>query len=288
MVAASVLHRLRQRAGPANTGRPSPDRLARRIAALYRSWTRPGFDLREVIDGYLAEIALPDTSLLKTVARRLAADLKQWEGHPYHSSLHHAEVANNAMVLAWLSAERGKALAPADVLLLLVAALGHDRDHDGTTNGDTPFRLETIAANAVDEICRAAGVDADARADLRLLILSTDATVRPKLHALRDSVDPGSVDLPPALDVLRRSHRLFRLARLLSDADLMSSAALTKRWSLEQSARLSAEWRKPIDHACLSYFFDGMVGQDMLSKAGRFFSGNLRKIRAAALERADR
>ncbi len=288
MVAASVLHRLRQCAGPAPAGRPSPDRLARRIAALYRSWTRPGFDLREVIDGYLAEIGLPDRTPLKTVARRLATDLKQWEGHPYHSSLHHAEVANNAMVLTWLSAERGKALAPADVLLLLVAALGHDRDHDGTTNGDTPFRLETIAADAVDRICVEAGVDLDTRADLRLLILSTDASMRLKLHALRESVDPDSVELPRALERLRHSHRLFRLVRLLSDADLMSSAALTKRWSLEQSARLSAEWQKPVDHACLSYFFDGMVGQDMLSKAGRFFSGNLRKIRAAALDRADK
>lgn len=283
MVAASVLHRLRHCGGLA-----PPDRLARRIAALYRSWTRPGFDLREVIEGYLADIPLPDDAPLKAVARRLAADLHQWPGNPYHSSLHHAEVANNAMVLAWLSGERGKPLEPADVLLLLVAALGHDRDHDGTTNGDTPFRLETIAADAVDRIAQACGVDDAARADLRLLILSTDATMRLKLHALRDTVDPASVELPPALEPLRSSHRLFRLVRLLSDADLMSSAALTKRWSIEQSARLSAEWQKPVDHACLAYFFDGLVGHDMLSRAGRFFSGNLRKIRAAALEDADR
>lgn len=282
MVAASVLHRLRQCGGLA-----PPDRLARRIAALYRSWTRPGFDLRAVIDGYLGDIALPDDAPLKAVARKLAVDLQQWQGHPYHSSLHHAEVANNAMVLAWLSAERGKALAPADVLLLLVAALGHDRDHDGTTNGNQPFRLETIAADAVDRVCAENGVDADTRADLRLLILSTDATVRLKLHALREADDPHDVDLPPTLELLRGSHRLFRLVRLLSDADLMSSAALTKRWSMEQSARLAAEWQKPVDHACLAYFFDGMVGRDMLSKAGRFFSGNLRKIRAAALDKAD-
>lgn len=288
MVAASVLLRLRQTGGPVATDSPSPDRLARRIAALYRSWTRPGFDLREVIEGYLGDIGLPDDAPLKAVARRLAGDLQQWPGHPYHSSLHHAEVATNAMVLAWLSAARGKALAPADALLLLVAALGHDRDHDGTTNGDMPFRLETIAADAVDRICAACGVDAATRADLRLLILSTDATMRLKLHALRETVDPDSVALPPALEPLRHSTRLFRLVRLLSDADLMSSAALTKRWSMEQSARLSAEWQKPVDHACLAYFFDGMVGRDMLSKAGRFFSGNLRKIRAAALDNADK
>jgi len=283
MVAASALLRLKEIGGRAPPVRLPPDRLARRIAALYRSWRRPGFDLRRLIDRYLDDIALQDDAPMKAVARELAADLQHWPGHPYHSSLHHAEVANNAMVLAWLSAGLSEPLGPDDTLLLLVAALGHDRDHDGTSNGETVFRLEAIAAQAVDRICRRHGVDGRTRAELSTLILATDATMRPLFHALREARGCPDVDLPAELAALKSSPRLFRLARLLSDADLMSSAALTKRWSLEQSARLSAEWQKPVDHACLVYFFEGMVGRDMLSTAGRYFSGNLQQIRAAAL-----
>ncbi len=253
---------------------PDAAKLGRRMAALYRCWDqRGGLDLPALASCLLGPMR--DAPAGRTCLA-LADAVARWGGHPYHSAGHHAEVAVNAAVLAAL----GEPALPApDHALLLAAALGHDL-HYVPRQARPRFAAEAAAADAADAMAAACGLQQGERDELRALILATEPGFRRSLLALPP-------ELPPGLRPLAQRPALARLAAMLSDADMLSSAGLTRRWHRVQRARLERELLAPITAADDLVFFDRVVGDGFISPGGRCFTPNLHDIRRAVLAEAD-
>lgn len=256
-------------------GNPDGLRLGRRMSALYRSWqNRNGPELASLTRLLLEEAGLPPGTPLARACLHAAAAVSSWGGFPYHSALHHAEVATNAMVLAALSHEAP--LQAEERQILLTAALGHDLYWEPT--GSAPFEREAQSARLLCNLCSLQGVSGTDRAAVGALVMGTEPKIRQWLRqALANGAPPA---LPAPLAPLAEG-RLLRLAALLSDADLLSSAGLTPAWTRVQQARLEREQGRALGRPDLRQFLDTVVGPDFLTPAGRVFSPNLARIRAA-------
>jgi hypothetical protein len=221
--------------------------------------------------------------------------------NPYHNLHHTREVLANTIWLlqanAALAAEHvpGAApITPPTAARQLLAATMHELGHDGTTNAATaatgrrymPFRLEDRTFDLMRSVLCRAGIDADAIADLHVMIRATDPRSRPDVRAMTDHILFG---MPMPIGVCHEfaerlcNPRLALATALLCDADVMSSAGLTRDYHARMSALLAAEHGKPADHAETRDFFDLVVGNGFASAAGRRLNGNLCCIRAAAL-----
>lgn len=221
----------------------------------------------------LEEAGLPQHTPLARACLQAAEAVSCWGGFPYHSARHHAEVATNAMVLAALCREAP--LCAGEREILLAAALGHDLYWEPT--GGAPFEREAQSARLLCNICSLQGVSETDRAAVRALVMSTEPQARRWLaQALAGDAPPPPAPLAPLTDA-----RLLRLAALLSDADLLSSAGLTPAWTRVQQARLEREQGRALGRPELRQFLDTVVGPDFLTQAGRIFSPNLARIRAA-------
>jgi hypothetical protein len=259
---------------------PDARRLGLRMAALYRKWQRTGGpDLRRLTEALLAHIGLPAASPLAETCRAAAAAVSEWQGSAYHSARHHAEVATNAMVLATISGRQGSPLPARDLGLLLAAALAHDLNYEPTQDRRVRFAAEARSAKALDAIAARCGLGKADRRAVRLLILATEPDSRPDLAAL--IADAGAARLPPLLAPLAKDARLPPLAALLSDADLLSSAGLTRSWAAVQGRRLAHENQMPVGRAEWRRFFRDIVGPGFLSAGGHHFAGNLAWIRSS-------
>lgn len=277
------LLRPRQAAGEngAKRGRnllPEPRLLGLRMAALYRSWQQnAGPDLGRLTEGLLADIGLAAGAPLACTCRAAAEAVSRWKGSAYHSARHHAEVATNAMVVAAISSHRGYPLPRHDLGLLLAAALAHDI-YWNSEAAQTRFAAETRSAEALADIAAECGVAAADRAAMRVLVMVTDPQSRADLAGLVDGTGTRRELLPPLASVAG-NQRLLRLAALLSDADLLSSAGLTLAWTRVQGERLSVENQAPLGTAVWQHFFDAIVGPNFLSVGGQHFAPNLARIR---------
>ncbi len=242
------------------------------MAALYRVWVgRGGVDLAGLATCLLEPLGLGPDPLAAT-CHALAAAVTRWGGLPYHSALHHAEVATNAAVLADLAAWSGQPRPARRRALLLAACLGHDYLY---RPGGARFAAEAASADAVARRCGCGGADRD---DLRRLILLTEPGCR---HGLSGG---ALVPCLPSLDPV--SPDLASLAATLSDADLLSTAGLTWRWSRMQQGRLGRELGRTLTPAENLAFLEGIVGPGFLSPGGRAFDPNLRRITAACRAQA--
>ena len=256
---------------------PDPRVLGLRMAALYCYWQRTdGPDLLQLTAALVAHIGLAPNTPIACTCRNAAAAVGRWRGRAYHSARHHAEVATNAMVLAAIAARHGNALPARDLGILLAAALAHDI-HWEPARQQVRFALEAKAAATLDAIAAECGVAADERHAMRALVLATEPHCRADLAAPERPAPRG---MPESLAELRREPRLLRLAALLSDADLLSSAGLSPAWTRVQGQRLARETRTALGEAERRYFFDAIVGPGFLSAGGQYFAANLARIRA--------
>jgi hypothetical protein len=252
---------------------PDPAWLGGRMAELYSSWTDPAkLDLTAVAEGFLRRLDhLEDP--IGQACLQAAADVGRWRGLPYHSVSHHAEVATNAMVMTEVARRGGQSIPLRDRALLLASALAHDLNYKA---GLPRFATETEAAQALDLISAQCGVPGPDREMLKCLILATEPGFRSCLAALSGS-DLGN-DVPQSLYALVAQPALAGLAVTLSDADLLSSAGLTEDWHRVQLERLQSETGCHISPADDVRFFERLVGADFLSRGGRFFSPNHKRI----------
>ena len=257
---------------------PDARLLGLRMAALYRHWQRTaGPDLVRLTDALLDHIGLRAGTPLAGTCREAAAAVSRWQGSAYHSARHHAEVATNAMVLATISARQGGAIPPHELGLLLAAALAHDIywESDG---GQARFAAEERSAEALDAIAARCGATEGDRLAMRVLVLATEPKSRAEIADL--VAGRGAADrLPRPLAPLHGNKPLLRLASILSDADLLSSAGLTQEWTRVQGQRLASEGHMPIGTAVWQHFFDTIVGSAFLSLGGQHFAANLARIR---------
>lgn len=210
--------------------------------------------------------------------------------NPYHNAHHTLEVVLNAHYLASRN-DRVSAciqLTARERGILYLAALIHDFEHDGTMNGAQRFRLERQSADLALPHLTLAGVDAADREAIRVIVLATDPA-GPNLYmkSLHSIAFADGTALEPAqaydeLAPLAADRRLLRLAALLNDADLLSSAGLSVDYAAKQSAKLGAEGGRRLDSADMLRFLSRIVGGSFTTRAGRFFNLNMFLIKAMA------
>ena len=254
-------------AGPVDAGR-----LGRRMAALYRRWHGGGVDMGGLVHCLAAPMDVAGQPIGRACLAAAAA-VEAWGGHPYHSALHHAEVATNASVLAELAGFAGAPLPASQRMLLLAAALAHDYGYEP---GGARFAAETASADAMDAMASECGVSPPERGDLRCLILATEPGFRRLLAGA-----PPQRPVPRPLEDLLGRPDLVTLAALLSDADLLSSVGLTEQWRKVQRHRLEREAGRRIAPSEDVAFFDHVVGPGFLSAGGRYFDEHLARMRQA-------
>jgi hypothetical protein len=259
---------------------PDPARLGRRIAALYESWQDGAMpDMPALACALLRRHGIAIDSPLARICIGAAGAVTAWGGLPYHSALHHAEVATNAMVLVELADRLGQKVDAHATALLLAACLSHDLHYQASVARER-FAAESVSAAALDQIAAACGCgDADRQA-LRALVIATEPGLR-----LRNGGPLGLPLDPTAARLLGRQAvepELAALAAILSDADLLSSVGLTLGWYRVQQSRLERETGRPYEPGESTQFFTEIVGPDFLSAPGRVLSANLAAIRRLA------
>ena len=219
----------------------------------------------------------------------------------YHNVNHAREVVCSAV---WLSeanaalAAEGRpgalTLSPEDDSLLLLLAAMHDIGHDGGTNVRieggaryrVPYRLEDRSFALMHPVLRRAGFHHAELSEIRAIIRSTDAAVRPAVRRLTEHMlHDGSAcnGVPPELDLIGRSNRLAMITALLADADILSSAALTPEYQRVQNGRLEGELSAVLCCNDVLAFLDRVVGGELATAAGRLLDENFQRIRAAVV-----
>lgn len=230
---------------------PSLDRVAtarpEALAALYADMESQGhMTLSRVATALSATGCVPSGAL-----QDIAQGVQSWKGHAYHGATHHAEVLLNA----WRLGARDAAT--------LLAAAGHDWGYDPTLHGG-PYAQEQVATDRVTEVLRRNRCDPTLIQDVQDLILSTYPPLRAQIRARTDGL---------------ASH-LVRPASILSDADLLSSAGLTRARSQLMSARLAEETGQAATPAGFVAFLDAIVGPSFLSPQSHMFTDAMQDIRA--------
>ena len=259
---------------------PGADAIARVLTAEYAEWLNsPPIDLVALADTFVHIVSTPD-SAIGEACRQIAEAVMKWGGHPYHSVCHHAEVATNAMVIAEISARLNKPLGSHRRTLLLAASLAHDLHYDPTRAEAGPFQLEAISASALDGIAERCGVHPQDRAIMTALILATEPSFRSQLRS-NSSGTGFPATLPDGLEPIARDPDVAELAPMLSDADLLSSAGLTRPWHHIQRLRFEQETGTSLSASADLEFLNSVVGPGFLSLGGRYFDGNLANLRAA-------
>lgn len=220
------------------------------------------------------------------IARDMDAGVGAGGGNPYHNAQHFCEVVLSALYLSLLAG-----LAAREQTQLLVAALAHDFHHDGTSNANVPFRLERLSAEAVAPYLDAAGVSPEERARVKAMIFSTEVTVGTgfardcHLHLAAGGPRPGLSGVPAPLATLAGDTRLALQAVVLGEADVLSSAGLTVQYGELQQEKLAEERKQPLGSKHKLHFLN-QVFQEFT--VGRFFSPNLRDLKIAAQDLADK
>lgn len=197
----------------------------------------------------------------------------------YHNPQHFCEAMLSAHFLCLL-----QGLCAHDAQLVVLAALVHDFHHDGSVNGDVPFRLERIALHEAAPYLVNAGVSSANRRSLEAMVLATDVahaldfTARCHAHHSSGAPLPGVPALAPELAGLQRAPLMALQALVLCQADLLPSTGLTPQYAMRMQNRLAQEWGRPLLLEDKLSFLDQI---DNARVTCRFFAPNLRGIRQA-------
>ena len=227
---------------------------------------------------------------LRVASCRIADEMDAGVGaggaNPYHNAQHFCEVLLSALYLTLLAGVTANAKAE-----VLIAALVHDFHHDGTKNMSATFRLESLSAERTTPYLEAAGVSPEVRARIAAMVFATEVTRGTHfarachLHFTTDAPLPSLVAIPGPLALVATDASLALEAVIVGEADVLSSAGLTVQYGELQQKRLAEEWKQPLGAEHKLRFLN-QVFQDFT--VGRFFSPNLRALKDAAKDRADR
>jgi hypothetical protein len=261
-----------------------------RAIELARHWlsTEPA-PMQATLSAIATATCWPDTHPLLHACTRIAMAVDAGElarPLPFHNSLHFCEVMLGANYLGLL-----RVLPPDDHRLLVSAAAIHDIGHDGRTNGERPFRLESQALALAAPYLAAAQV-ARAQVDrLAALVLATDiAHGLPRArqwfaHFFCAAPQPGGEEPVASFKLFADDPRLAQLAIALAEADALASAGLSQQTADEQEAHISTELGgAPSARGKLTYLERALP--DGFQVASRF-NPNLEAIRARARSAAN-
>lgn len=264
--------------------------VARDFIACFETVARLPAKVGTCVRAAFESAAVPPEEPLRIASCRIADEMDAGVGaggaNAYHNAQHFCEVLLNALYLSLLAEVEVQARAE-----VLVAALVHDFHHDGSRNMSATFRLESLSAEATAPYLEAAGVSPQVRARIAAMVFATEVTKGTRfardchLHFTTGTPLPSASGLPAPLALIGTDARLALEAVIVGEADVLSSAGLTVQYGELQQERLAEEWKQPLGAEHKLRFLEH-VFQDFT--IGRFFSPNLRELKTAAKDRAER
>lgn len=241
-----------------------PDRLSRSYATL------------------IELIGQPSDDPLRNASVQLAQDLDAGIGTSpdahYHNAQHVCEVLLSAHYIGLLAQ-----LGAQEHRQLLLAALIHDYDHDGSVNGPRQFHLERHSVRVVQAHLDANAVTAAIRPRLAAMILTTEIALglpyTRSWYRHHYQGEPVPVRPAPAaeLKILSDDPEGSRLAIALAEADALASAGLGRDYADLQLSRLAHEWNRPLHPKDLLSYLENGFGEFLLAT---FFTPNLERMKA--------
>jgi hypothetical protein len=266
----------------------TPAEVADQIVACFRAVARLDRPTSSVLAAAMACIGVDSLDPLAIAGSRIAAEIDRGMAGPdanaYHNRQHTCEVALCSLFLA-----RHAGLRASGQARVIVAALVHDFQHDGSANAGQPFRLERLAIAAARSHLAGAGVKPDEIERIAAIVLATELSIGASYarHCFRFFHHGGSAsevpseamdDLSP-LRLLAEDADLAFQAVLLAEADLLPSAALTDDHAMLCQERLSREDRRVLPGVAEKLaFLDAQVPGFLVA---RFFEPNLEQHRCA-------
>lgn len=215
-----------------------------------------------------------------------AADGDNVRANPYHNPLHSAQVA---MMAAYFCAQDGT-MNERDRLITLASAFAHDLRHPGKGNpeNDNAYneRQSTLLAEKIMQSC---GVDVDAIADMKAIVISTSPN-GPHTFAKNGAV--AEQPAVPEQERLVANDRLLKMAQIVCDADIFQSAGINLDMCQSVAKNLTSEMAQAgVDlnfntTQSRLYFLEHVVGKDGFASpiAKSLANANFKNIYAQTLK----
>lgn len=224
-------------------------------------------------------------ALMTSVAAEVALQ------NDYHDNSHFREVVTASVRLAVTNNELAangepgvELLDSGDLAKTVLAAAGHDLNHDGNNNSPggehTQYLLEQQSMDSMQPYMDAAGMDAQDMEDVRTIIRVTDVSApqggtSPHNHlknAAKSVREGNPVDadaLPAELQGLQ-DPKVMQMASIMSDADLTPSAGTNYDFNQRMTVAMNGEAPAIKPGPATTEFFCGViVGGEFTSAAGR-------------------
>lgn len=205
---------------------------------------------------------------LRDAGEMIAADydrgLHAGTRNTYHNRQHTVETLVCAHLLTQLDLRQEEPLSAENRLILLISALIHDWNHDGSEKNGLYFRLEKRALEAAKPYFT--HISPDQLLCIDLIVRASDlsgphtyarqavAWQRIMARMSRDEPRPTPPATPEGMEILstlfQPQHAVTaEIAAMLRDADLMPMAGLTPDYAAVISSRLRDEWARPFAQA---------------------------------------
>lgn len=262
-----------------------------KLADLYSTWRDDGPPSVPAILMHAADVMGIDKeepSFKAAVMTGIAAEIEL--ENSYHDNHHFREVVTAALRYCVTNNEMAadgqtELMSGKDIAKTLLAAAGHDLNHDGTGNHENgehiPYRLEQKSLDAMAPYMAAAGMAQQDIQDVKTAIRVTDVSqprdgVSPHTHlkTIAKAAETGAKvdisEIPAELQALTSNKILLQTASILSDADLTPSAGTTYDFNQRMTENLHGEVPAiSVGPGTTQFFCQQIVGGAFTSAAGQ-------------------
>jgi hypothetical protein len=287
---------------PLSLGAGSAALIGEQIASVYAEYDANPPAVVDVWCACAEAIGLHDGVRLFKAGYELATALDMGKGtgieNGYHNTKHYIQVLLNVTHLILRNDARNDGLAffTHEKGMLAFAALAHDFYYqlggNKTESGDpVPYKLERQSFLAAKPYLEKYEVPLDWIDNIEIIIYGTDVSPASKAGAFVRAANrywfEGATKpeitpvLIPVADILT-NRSLARIAAILNDADILSSAGLTSEYSIAQSIKLGAELGTAVGPQNTIGFLTFVAENRFTSMAASFFQDNMDKIRQTA------
>jgi hypothetical protein len=288
---------------PFVVGDGSPAEVGNQIAAVYLGYGQHLPPATHFWQAVAQAVGVGIDSALMLAGQDLAADIDAGIGigllDGYHNIQHYIEVLLNTVHLILRNdagAHDGIVFTAFEKQRLLFAALSHDFHYhrlsdEERRDGPVPFQLEEYAFVEARNYMIRHGVDETSIREVEIMILTTDVGPASKagsflcaahLHLFEGGPKPEVTPVLERVAVVLAQPRLARMAAILRDADVLSSAGLNWEYLQLQNAKLGAETGASRGSRETRNFLRFIVHDRFTTEAARFFQPNLEAIKQQA------
>ncbi|MGD9639215.1 MAG: hypothetical protein AB7U85_09185 [Alphaproteobacteria bacterium] len=244
-----------------------------------------------IIKNLKIETDSPAYQVGATIAKKIDNKLYSQKNNKYHNMQHTAEVMLTSYHLSLLNnaLKLDYNFTNYEIGLIVLAALLHDVNHDGSNNQNIPFRLEEQSLHIVEHDLKK--LSKEDREAIHALVLSTDIFSFPafvkKYYLNRDKLNILS-DIPETFKELRlflTNERAFAMSQILRDADVLPSTGLSVKKTTALSQNLYKEQMNTNQTPDIKTITENFVNfantflkNGFNSKAGKLYNDKLKEI----------